>query len=260
MRRFRIGWPVAAFTAVLVLLTAPRLWSQGGTTTAAATTLPAVTTQQVTTGGVVLNRILVGNAVVMDIRAGAGGYSASERAAIVASRLSSLLNLGYTGRDVTSVYRSGDYQVLLGNNVLVTVSSADARATGMSQSAVASTWRNTLRTGLQTALAGVPPVTPPNGNPPPVDGGSGGWPAWTNPTSKIVPIIAAGNTGVSLGAAQVTGPSAMVDRVRSVVALQANFQNTARVYVFVPSSEQLGLNRVQGVAVSALLQFTLFRL
>jgi len=85
------------------------------------------------------------------------------------------------------------------------------------------------------------------------------WPDWTDPKDKIVPIISIGTPGVRIGAAQITGPAERVDQVKSVVQLDARFKKAAQVYMYIPSSELVGLNRVQGVAVTALLDYKLMR-
>ncbi|MHB9106808.1 MAG: hypothetical protein ACYDCO_07110 [Armatimonadota bacterium] len=83
------------------------------------------------------------------------------------------------------------------------------------------------------------------------------WPEWTDTKEKIVPIVSVGTPGVRIGAAQVTGPAERVEQVKSVVQLDARFKKTAQVYLYIPSSELAGLNRVQGVAVTALLDYKL---
>ncbi|OPZ80708.1 MAG: hypothetical protein BWY76_03279 [bacterium ADurb.Bin429] len=62
-----------------------------------------------------------------------------------------------------------------------------------------------------------------------------------------------------LGAAQVIGPQERINQVEAVFQVDLEFQRAARVRVFIPSSSLTGLNRVQGTAVSALLQYELFR-
>lgn len=84
------------------------------------------------------------------------------------------------------------------------------------------------------------------------------WPDWTNTTTKIVPIVAVGTPGIRLGAAQVTGPRDRVGQVDAVLQLDVVFQRVARVRVFIPSTSYTRIDRVQGVAVSALLQYGLF--
>jgi len=96
-------------------------------------------------------------------------------------------------------------------------------------------------------------------HPQPVAERSSGWPEWQNPGTKLVPIVALGTPGVQLGLAQVTGPRERLDDVKVVLQVEADFQRSVRARVFVPSREFVGLNRVQGVAVSALLQYGLFR-
>ena len=81
------------------------------------------------------------------------------------------------------------------------------------------------------------------------------WPEWTNIGSKNVPILSVGTPGLQLGVAQVTGPKGRVERVRAVFQLDAEFQRLARVRAFIPSESMTSLGRVQGVAVSGLLQY-----
>jgi len=85
------------------------------------------------------------------------------------------------------------------------------------------------------------------------------WPDWADPKDKIVPIFSIGTPGVRIGAAQVTGPAERVDKVKSVVQIDARFKKAAQVYIYVPSSELDGMNRVQGVAVTALLDYKLMK-
>lgn len=85
------------------------------------------------------------------------------------------------------------------------------------------------------------------------------WPDWSYARTKIVPIVSLGTPGIGIGFAQVTGPADRVDTVRAVVQLDAEFKHVARARVFVPSRQLVGLDRVQGVAVTAVLQYGLFR-
>lgn len=86
--------------------------------------------------------------------------------------------------------------------------------------------------------------------------GSGAWPAWTTPGSKIVPIVSVGTPGVRLGMAQVSGPAKQMPQVKAVLQLDADFKS-ARAKILVPSNSMTDLRRVQGTAVTAVVQYNL---
>lgn len=74
-------------------------------------------------------------------------------------------------------------------------------------------------------------------------------------STKVVPIIAVGS-GTRVGAAQVTGPKELVDKVKVCVQVETKFGlKNLDVEVFVPSDSlnPLKFNRVEGVGVSALI-------
>jgi hypothetical protein len=123
--------------------------------------------------------------------------------------------------------------------------------------AVSMVWyahRPSVSYAVQTEEAAAPPDA---GNAEKAKAEEEEWPEWTDPKEKIVPIISIGTPGVRLGAAQVTGPAERVEKVKSVVQLDARFKKAVQLYIYLPSSELAGLNRVQGVAVTALLEYKL---
>jgi len=76
--------------------------------------------------------------------------------------------------------------------------------------------------------------------------------------TKVVPIITAGK-GVYVGAVQVTGPEAAVERVRAVAQVEGSFSR-ARVKVLIPVdtlNPVASPSRVQNVGVSALVDLRL---
>ena len=71
--------------------------------------------------------------------------------------------------------------------------------------------------------------------------------------TKVVPIIVVGS-GTYTGAAQVTGPQALVDQTKAVLQIEGNFSgNQFRVKALIPidSKNVTNFSRVQGVGVSA---------
>ena len=76
----------------------------------------------------------------------------------------------------------------------------------------------------------------------------------TTYATKDVPIVSLGN-GSRVGAAQVTGPTAEVERVKAVAQVEGSFNNIARAKGLVPvdSANPAGASRIQGVGVSAVI-------
>src|SRR5579864_7675234 len=84
--------------------------------------------------------------------------------------------------------------------------------------------------------------------------------------TKVVPILSVGvglgtSGGAYIGAAQVQGPKAAVDRVQAVAQIEGSFMNAVRLRGLVPvdSLNPLpgNLHRVYGVGVTALIDFQL---
>ncbi len=79
--------------------------------------------------------------------------------------------------------------------------------------------------------------------------------------TKVVPILSIGDGG-HIGAVQVAGPQRLVDRVEAVAQLEGRFKaiGGVRLRALVPISTktpQKGLDRVEGVGVSAIIDFKL---
>ena len=79
--------------------------------------------------------------------------------------------------------------------------------------------------------------------------------------TKVVPILSIGDGG-HVGAVQVAGPARLVNRVEAVAQLEGRFRaiGGVRLRALVPISTktpQRGLDRVEGVGVSAIIDFKL---
>jgi hypothetical protein len=85
--------------------------------------------------------------------------------------------------------------------------------------------------------------------------------AATRQTTKVVPILSVSiginNPGrAAIGAAQVAGPAAAVQRVQAVAALDANYQGVFQIRALIPVDSLepwRSLRRVVGVGVSAII-------
>lgn len=78
--------------------------------------------------------------------------------------------------------------------------------------------------------------------------------------TKVVPIVTLGQ-GIEAGAAQVSGPKEMVDRVKNVISISTAFDKDKRGQVqgFVPNESQnpLEIRRVYGVGITAIVDYRL---
>lgn len=240
----------------IVMLTFTILRAQSGAAPSAQ-----VSYQTTIIGGQEVGEVLVDGSTVLRLHDTTGGLTPGQRAAIVAGRLQSSLANGYTWNDVRVGMMNGEQVLTMGNNMLVTVSAGEAAFAGSTPRMLALVWQNNVQSALNGApvVATTPPVTTGTPTTTTVAGSTESWPDWTNPSTRIVPIVGVGTPGVTIGFAQVSGPSAQVSQVRAVLQLDLQFQNFVRIYAYVPSSSLTGLSRVQGTAVSALLQYPIFR-
>jgi hypothetical protein len=80
----------------------------------------------------------------------------------------------------------------------------------------------------------------------------------THYATKVVPILSLGS-GSYIGAVQVVGPKAQVDKVKAVGQLEGSFVKVARVKAMIPidATSISNINRVEGVGVSAIVDFKL---
>jgi hypothetical protein len=77
--------------------------------------------------------------------------------------------------------------------------------------------------------------------------------------TKVVPIVSLGS-GTKIGAAQVSGPKAAIDRTRAVAQLETTFQSRLGIKVLIPVDSENPLERfrrVRGVGVSAVIDLRL---
>jgi len=191
--------------------------------------------------------VVVNGAVVMRIRSAAGGYSATQRAEQVADRLNRSFAAGITWKDFRVGEMNRETAVLDSRGELIaTADRFHAQANGTTPFLLARAWD----TNLVQALGGEVPRDAPTAAASEV--------SWEAQDNKVVPIFSIGTPGISIGAARVSGPKVEVSRVKAVAQVEAEFQNVLRAHVFVPvSSISTKLDRVQGVSVSALIDYNM---
>jgi hypothetical protein len=226
-------------------------------------------------------QVLVGEAVVVELRSSAGGYTPLERAEIVANRLRGALDEGFETEDVKVSPVLSGHGLYIGDRLIVTVDRREADAHGATSEELGKEWRDNVleavgltpppepapaggATGPE-APAGAAEAAPEAGAPAPAGAAAGGAeeaapPApveaaldWTGSAQKWVPIFSLETEGAYIGAAQIAGARSQVDKVKGVAELRLNFRNLGRIYAYVPVSRisLRELNRVQGVSVWA---------
>ena len=191
-------------------------------------------------GGAIHGQVFHGQREVLDLLTGAGGLNAYERALIVAGRLQDALAAGVKPAQLR-VAKVGVFTVLQAGAInLLTVTSEEATAQGLTVGALAQAWLASISAAFSAPpeIALTPTVVTP--------------PAPTA-TDKLVPVLDAG--GVKLGLARVHGPALAIAQVTSVARVGADYQNALPFGAYVPvATEAPGdtLARIPGVYVTDL--------
>jgi len=219
---------------------------------------PVVSDRAAVIDGRPVGEVLVNGAAVIRMRTEAGGFTAHERALIIADRIQRWLSGAYSSYDLA--VREGAYdsaELRAAGQLIVTVNPEEADLLGSSAMGLAQAWHDNIMMALGVGgEAPGPPVaggeTPPAGT----EAAEGG--EWT-PTEpyddKIVPIISL-LEGVKIGAARVNGPASKLETVEGVAQLETHFKNYLEIDIYVPITTDRpgpgGLDRVQQVGVTAL--------
>jgi len=190
--------------------------------------------------------VLVNDAVVMRIRSAAGGYSATQRAELVAARLNGAFAAGESWQDLR-IGQVNDEQAVVTKQgrLIVTADRFHAQVNGTTPTMLARAWETNLVQAMGGEVAAqAAPVSPE------VD--------WERQADKIVPIFSIGTPGVSIGAARVVGPAAQVGKVKAVAQVEAQFKDVVRAHIYIPvSSISTHPERVQGASVEALIDYNM---
>jgi len=242
--------PLALALAVLIV------WAAS-----AAVSPEAVTSRAAEVDGAQVGEVLIGGQSVILVRTGSADYSPAERAEMIADRLRTALSGNLSAGDVrvgTAAVGEASYDaVYVGEVLIVTVTAQEAEAHGASTLALATLWRDNIARALGESQPPPPPPPPPAEQPgqtqpppppqpvPAVD--------WTGTAQKWVPIFSVETGGAAIGAAQIAGPTAQVDRTKAVMQLRLDFKGFGRIYAYIPvASISTKLDRVQGVSVWAI--------
>ena len=225
------------------------------TSVAHAQDAPVVTDRAAMINRQTVGEVLVNDEVVIRMRTSAGGFTAPERATIIATRVHRWLSGPYTPLDLAiRSTADGGAEVRAAGDLIVGVNPAEAAAIGSTPAGLARAWRNNIwmALGVQppAQVAAAPPaemVTDPEEiqqvEPTP--------PAPEGYTDSIVPIFSIGR-GTRIGAARVNGPRDAVARVQGVTQLETRFRGFLVIDIYVPVTTEGGLDRVQRVGLTAI--------
>lgn len=249
--RKRLLIPIAVSTIVVGALVA-----------AAALTAPTVTARSATVEGRAVGQVLIGDTAVLELFTPAGRSTPYQRAQAVADRLRTAMKKPLRAEDFALSATGAGESIHTRGKLLVSVSPAEAAAHHATAFSLASTWRDQIVRALNPAATGTatePPVTNPAAaaSKPASDPVTGGATRtavdWTANAQKWVPIFSLETGGAYIGAAQIAGPKAQVEKVKGVAELRLDFKGFARIYAYVPVStiSLTKLDRVQGVSVWA---------
>lgn len=209
---------------------------------------PTVADRANTVNGNTVGEVLVNDDIVIRMRTQAGGFTAPERATIVAQRIQNWLSGQYSPYDLA--VRKGAYgaaELRAHGELIVDVNPAEASALGSTAMGLAEAWRS----NIQIALGAEPMAgTPVAGTP--AAGTDGGQPVEAiRYGNKIVPIVSVGDR-IAIGGARVNGPEEKLDDVVACTQLETSFQDFLEIDIYVPVKTRGGLDRVQQVGVTGL--------
>lgn len=201
--------------------------------------------------------VLIGERPVIVLLTSAGSYRPLERAEIVANRLRSALTKEVKAEDVTVTSVPSGAGLNIRDQLIVAIYPTEANAHGATPTALARLWRDNILTAVGAPPA-AEPATPVSETKPAEETAKATSTAseevdWTGTAQKWVPIISVEQGGISIGAAQIAGPTSQVNQVKAVAELRLDFHNIGRVYAYIPvrTLSVTKLDRVQGVSVWA---------
>ncbi len=194
-----------------------------------------------------VGEVMVADSVVLRIRTAAGGFSAADRADIVADRLRDMLLSGLQPSEIHAGMMRGQTAVLAGDRLIVTADQEHANLNETTPTTLAQEWA----ANLAGALGGEPgaPEIAEETAPAPAE-----WQPSEPYDDKDVPIISVGR-GIRIGMARVSGPASKVAQVEGVAQLESNLSNFGDVEIYVPISTKVpgeSLDRINECAVVGL--------
>lgn len=212
----------------------------------------AVVARQAVVSGGQVGEVVSGEDVIFRIRTSAGGLTPFQRAEVVAGRLDSMMAQELTPEDVTTGRRNNMDVVLAKGEVVVTADAAHARINNTDPATLANLWAQRLRNVVgDRPVDEAPVVEEPVAEEPAVQE--------VRLAEKVVPVISVGS-GLRVGAALVTGPSAQLAQVNAVAQIDGNFRDAARIRAYVPVSSENVVENIRRVPQTSVIGLADLRL
>ncbi len=233
---------------------------------------PTVEDREAVVNARTVGEVLINDEIVVRMRTSAGGFSAHERATVIADRLRRWLSQPHSPHDLAARRSPHGGAELRAAGVLIAhVNEAEAQAIGSTAMGLADAWRVNVMSALGVeAPAPAPvadPVAPVADDPEPVDEDDEPLVTEVEPdeleeidpepelpegfSDRIVPIFSLGR-GTRIGAARINGPREAVGRVQGVTQLETRFRDFLVIDIYVPVTTEGGLDRVQQVGLTAI--------
>lgn len=217
--------------------------------------MPAVADRANTIDGNTVGEVLINGQVVIRMRTSAGGFTAPERAMIIAQRIQDWVAGQYSPYDLA--VREGAYdgaELRAAGDLIVDVNPAEASALGSTSMGLAEAWKANIQIalGVEPAPAVGTQIVGDGGTGTSATGGTTPPPPPVRYDDKIVPILSVGGS-TAIGMARVNGPEDMVRNVVACTQLELTFRKVLEIDVYVPVTTKGGLDRVQEVGVTGLL-------
>jgi hypothetical protein len=217
---------------------------------------PSVSDRANTIEGTTVGEVLINGDVVIRMRTSAGGFSAPERAMIVAQRIADWTSGSFSPYDLAVRRGTGGAAELRAHgDLIVDVNPAEANALGSSAMGLANAWRANIQMALGVEPAEIPeagtPVAGTDGTGTAADGTETAAQPVESYGNKVVPIISVGDQA-AIGAARVNGPDSKLNDVVACTQLETSFADFVEIDIYVPVKTRGGLDRVQQVGLTGL--------
>jgi len=225
----------------------------GAAVAVAADSVPSVADRANTIDGNTVGEVLINGDVVIRMRTSAGGFSAPERAMIIAQRVQDWVAGPYSPYDLAvREGAAGGAELRAAGDLIVDVNPQEASALGSTAMGLAEAWQANIQIalGVEPAPVGGTQVVGDGGTS--ATGGTVPPPPPVRYEDKNVPILSVGGS-TKIGMARVNGPADMVGEVVACTQLELTFKKVLEIDVYVPVTTRGGLDRVQEVGVTGLL-------
>ncbi|MGD9494786.1 MAG: hypothetical protein AB7Y46_00620 [Armatimonadota bacterium] len=210
---------------------------------------PEVSSRAAMIGGQRVGEVVIEGTIVIRMRTDAGGFTAPERAEMIANRFQRWFSGPFSPYDLrVRETAGGSAELRAAGMLLATANPQEAALVGSTALGLAQAWHDNVMMALGVGgpggAAGATAATR-----------GGEWTPSEPYGDKFVPIISV-LEGVRVGMARVNGPESKLDQVNAVAQLETRFRDFLEIDIYVPITTDRpgpgGLDRVQQVGVTGI--------